>query len=312
MLIDQIGMEEYTRRHLRVGNPPDFQGDERNVIFRSFVANSNSYAATQQTHAQWANVAASRAQDQLWAFYSMDPSSLNERDYRRDLIEYVRDYGTDDEVHRELPSSVETGTSFEKDVFAALCELGYREKTIFHYRVGRYFIDYVVDMGYDCRIAIECDGDRNASTEHDKDDIERQHVLERLGWRFIRLSAPSFYLNPDNTRNLLKGYLRVLSDDAQSKAELIEEAASHALEEPGKAPSLDEQMPEPEDNGTVPGSNSEEVPSKVPAQIAKTSGKTLKSKKAAGRNISRKNNAADDSKKRKSPVRYMGSMWMNL
>lgn len=32
MLIDQIGMEEYTRRHLRVGNPPDFQGDERNVI----------------------------------------------------------------------------------------------------------------------------------------------------------------------------------------------------------------------------------------------------------------------------------------
>ena len=97
-------------------------------------------------------------------------------------------------------------------------------------------------MGYDCRIAIECDGDRNASTEHDKDDIERQHVLERLGWRFIRLSAPSFYLNPDNTRNLLKGYLRVLSDDAQSKAELIEEAASHALEEPGKAPSLDEQM----------------------------------------------------------------------
>ena len=30
---------------------------------------------------------------------------------------------------------------------------------------------------------------------------------------------------------------------------------------------------------TVPGSNSEEVPSKVPAQIAKTSGKTLKKQK---------------------------------
>lgn len=256
MLIDAIGMEEYTKRRLRVGNPPDFQGDERNVIFLSFVTNSNSYAATQQTHAQWANVAASRAQDQLWAFYSVDPSSLSENDYRRGLIEYVRDYGTENEQNEDGPSPTEAKTDFEKDVFEVLCELGYRKETFFHYQVGRYWIDYVVDMGHGCRVALECDGDRNPDPEADKTDIEKQRILERLGWRFIRLGSPDFYLNPDNVKKMLRERLNSLREAAQSMEEMLKDAAKEAPHADNPTPEEDDSS-ESESEASIKGKDSE-------------------------------------------------------
>lgn len=226
MLIEEIGEEEFVKRRLRVGNPPDFQGDERNVIFISFVADSNSYAATQQSHAQWANVAASRAKDQLWVFYSMDPATLNVNDYRRGLIEYVRDSGTEGGLREDASFRSGAKTSFERDVFDILCDLGYREETTYRHQVGRYRIDYVVDMGNGCRVALECDGDRDSDPELDRIDIEKQRILERLGWRFIRLSALSFYLDRDGVENMLKQRLENLKDEAWQITEMLGEEAA--------------------------------------------------------------------------------------
>ncbi len=223
MLIEKIGEEEFVKRRLRVGNPPDFQGDERNVIFISFIANSNSYAATQQSHAQWANVAASRAKDQLWVFYSMDPSTLNVNDYRRGLIEYVRDYGTEEGPREEASFASGVKTSFERDVFDVLCDFGYREESTYRHQVGRYRIDYVIDMGNGCRVALECDGDRNSDPELDRIDIEKQRILERLGWRFIRLSAPAFYLDRDGVTGMLKRRLDDLKNQSRQIAEMLGE-----------------------------------------------------------------------------------------
>lgn len=223
MLIEKIGEEEFVKRRLRVGNPPDFQGDERNVIFISFVANSNSYAATQQSHAQWANVAASRAKDQLWVFYSMDPSTLNVNDYRRGLIEYVRDCGTEEGPREEASFASGVKTGFERDVFDVLCDFGYREESTYRHQVGRYRIDYVIDMGNGCRVALECDGDRNSDPELDRIDIEKQRILERLGWRFIRLSAPAFYLDRDGVTGMLKRRLDDLKNQSRQIAEMLGE-----------------------------------------------------------------------------------------
>ena len=71
MLMDRLGIEEFQRRRLRVGNAANFQGDERHVMFISVVADSASYAAVRTPDKQRINVAASRAQDQLWVFYAM-------------------------------------------------------------------------------------------------------------------------------------------------------------------------------------------------------------------------------------------------
>ena len=190
-LIDALGFESFERRNLRVGNPPDFQGDERNVIFISVVSDDNGYQAVRTPDKQRINVAASRAQDQLWVFYSLDPSTLHHEDQRRALIEYVLDGG---ERYIPTPNQLESCESdFERDVLRDIVARGY--DVIPQYRVGAYRIDLVIEIDSG-RIAVECDGDRFHGPEEYDRDISRQRVLERLGWNFWRIRASEYYLNP--------------------------------------------------------------------------------------------------------------------
>ena len=49
-------------------------------------------------------------------------------------------------------------------------------------------------------VAIECDGERWHSGEAKiREDMERQTILERLGWRFIRIRGSEFYRDPEQT-----------------------------------------------------------------------------------------------------------------
>lgn len=198
-IVEAIGAEEYAKRRLRVGNPPAFQGDERNVMFLSCVtdlAGGHAYAATGLRDAQWANVAASRAQDQLWVFYSMNPSELNANDVYRGLIEYVRDYAVEEADNNPMS---DVRTDFERAVLRQLVDHGYGSMVHVHYRVGRYSIDCVVTVAKGMSLAIECDGDEEKTPEAFAEDITKQRVLERLGWQFIRLSAPAYYQDAQAT-----------------------------------------------------------------------------------------------------------------
>jgi len=58
-------------------------------------------------------------------------------------------------------------------------------------------IDLVVEGAGDRRLAIECDGDQYHGPERWADDMSRQRVLERVGWRFWRCWASSFTVDPD-------------------------------------------------------------------------------------------------------------------
>jgi hypothetical protein len=60
-----------------------------------------------------------------------------------------------------------------------------------------YRIDLVVEGGNGRRLAIECDGDKYHGPERWADDMRRQRILERVGWRFWRCWASSFTLDPD-------------------------------------------------------------------------------------------------------------------
>lgn len=192
LIRDRIGDEEFEHRRLRVGNPPLFQGDERNVMFVSMVAHDNSFAATTLRYAQWANVAVSRAQDQLWIFHSMDPSTLHHEDQRRAMIDYARSYGRRDEAKGlyEL-----TESKFERDVLRQMLERGY--EVIPQHRVGNYRIDFVVRVAPGEQLAVECDGDTFHGPDKWDDDVRRQRVLERLGWSFWRVRASAYYLDPE-------------------------------------------------------------------------------------------------------------------
>jgi very-short-patch-repair endonuclease len=208
-LIKQLGNEEMERRRLRVGNPPDFQGDERDVIFISMVTDETQYSATTPMWQQWANVAVSRAREQLWVFYSMEPDTLNASDMRRSIIDYVTGFHYEEDP-RDLFQMTES--KFERDVLQDLLRHGYEVKP--QYRVGGYRIDFVVTVASGYRLAIECDGDSFHGPEQLKDDIRRQRVLERLGWNFWRIRASEYYL--DREKAMLSLWQRL--DDLRTQA----------------------------------------------------------------------------------------------
>jgi hypothetical protein len=56
-------------------------------------------------------------------------------------------------------------------------------------------IDIVVE-GAGKRLAVECDGDRYHPIEKLAEDGERQAILERLGWKFVRIKGSVFFRNP--------------------------------------------------------------------------------------------------------------------
>ena len=58
----------------------------------------------------------------------------------------------------------------------------------------------MVALFQDKKIAIECDGEKWHSTEEQiKQDMERQSILERCGWEFIRIRGSKYFKNPEST-----------------------------------------------------------------------------------------------------------------
>ncbi len=191
---------DYVRRRILCGDPSQFQGDERDVIFLSMVdvavngplplrnEDANEYMWKKRF-----NVAASRARDQLWVVHSLEPElDLKAGDIRRRLILHARDQHLQHTVL--VAQEQRTESEFEKQVLQRLIQAGYRVVT--QWPVGAYRIDMVVE-GNNKRLAVECDGDRWHPPEKLKEDMARQAILERLGWRFVRIRGSQFFRDPN-------------------------------------------------------------------------------------------------------------------
>jgi very-short-patch-repair endonuclease len=139
------------------------------------------------------NVAASRARDQLWVVYSLNPETdLQDGDLRLQLIQHAKDPNA---FAREREKVFErTESDFEKKVAGILIDAGY--KVIPQWKVGSYRIDMVIE-GNGKRLAVECDGDKWHTLDNLQDDLNRQAILERLGWNFVRIRGTQFYRNPE-------------------------------------------------------------------------------------------------------------------
>jgi very-short-patch-repair endonuclease len=200
MLHKEINSVEIEKRRIQSGISGEFQGDERDIILLSMVDSAidtnplrtTGDGAFEQTKKRY-NVAASRARDQLWVVHSFDPDlHLKSADLRFRLLQHVRDplasaRNYEQEVNR-------TESPFEKEVLKRLTNAGFRVTT--QVQVGYFRIDMVVE-GNDIRLAVECDGDRYHPIEKLADDMNRQSILERLGWKFVRIRGSSFYRDAD-------------------------------------------------------------------------------------------------------------------
>lgn len=200
LLEERVPPDVWESRRLRVGGPPDFQGDERDVVFLSMVVADRARAVTGLEMQRRFNVAASRAKDQLWLFHSVTPDLLSVADLRRSLLTYALDPPspgrveplgkvTEDERCRPFDSL------FEQRVFLRIRDRGFT--VVPQFEVNGRRIDLVV-VGAKGRLAVECDGDAwHSSPEQRLADIDRELELKRCGWEFWRIRESEFYFDPD-------------------------------------------------------------------------------------------------------------------
>jgi very-short-patch-repair endonuclease len=196
LLRSHLSPDRYELHRLLCGNAAQFQGDERDVIFISLVDTAQRGPLSlrdQQLFKQRFNVASSRARDQMWIVHSLSPQNdLKADDLRRQLIEHAEDPSR---LMRALEEKENRAQShFEREVMKRLLAAGYCVAS--QWRVGAFRIDLVVEAD-SRRLAIECDGDRYHPLDRLPEDMDRQAVLERMGWIFTHIRGSEFFRNPE-------------------------------------------------------------------------------------------------------------------
>ena len=205
LVVSKMDMSELERRKFACGDAYVFQGSERDIMFLSMVADSaRHHALSGQVFEQRFNVAASRARDRMYIVRSVKLGELSATDVRRTLVEHFSMPLDGVQEEKSLIDLCESG--FERDVYSALVDLGYRVTP--QVKSGAYRIDMVVEGANDTRLAIECDGDEFHGPDRWSADMQRQRILERAGWVFWRCFASTWSLRKEHVLAELRSRLR--------------------------------------------------------------------------------------------------------
>jgi superfamily I DNA and/or RNA helicase len=192
-----ISDRDVERHSLEIGTAHTFQGDEKDIIMLSFTLAENSHfqSLTFLQKPNLFNVAITRAKKKNIIFVSKDPKDLPQGLLRR-YMDYIKE-----QLRREknvIPygeQNVEENiynNEFEKEVAKACKKAGYGVTSAFD--TAGYKIDLVLFDG-DKRLGIECDGVEDANSRPQK-QVRKQFILERCGWRILRISAREWHYSP--------------------------------------------------------------------------------------------------------------------
>ena len=239
LIVKRIPATEIENHKILCGNSASFQGDERDIMFISLVDSSEENKSlrlvgegVEGAIRKRYNVAISRAKDQLWIVHSIDKNNLKEGDLRKELFEYID--SLKENVFDKTAIENITASDFENEVARHLLEKNYTIKQ--KWRVGSYDIDMVAIYD-DKKIAIECDGKTLNHTEEEViANLEEQEILERCGWKFIRVRASEYFRNPEKAiKDLIiqlddKGVYPNHKEVYSDKNELLNNIKSEALE----------------------------------------------------------------------------------
>lgn len=208
-LLERIGEENFLRHQITCGDAPTFQGKERDIMFVSMVECPTTRSTkTALLFQQRFNVALSRARDRMYLFHSVTEEMLKPDDLKARVLRHFKNpMSSAQSVPTDLLEMCDS--EFEREVFKRLSEKEYRVTP--QVRVGPFSIDLVVEGEGDRRLAIELDGDKYHTPEKWLDDLRRQRVMERVGWRFWRCWGSSFLLDPEGCMADLLGTLNELN-----------------------------------------------------------------------------------------------------
>lgn len=291
----EITPREIEERQILCGNSANFQGDERDVVFLSMVDSTGGddkllamqgFGFQDATRKRY-NVAVSRARDQLWVVHSLDGAKMKAGDIRRGLLEYA---ANPNEVERQRTNVTALADSeFEVQVAMKLKARGYH--IVQQWKVGAYSIDMVAVYG-DKKIAIECDGDRyHSSPKQVQHDMERQTILERIGWTFIRIRGSEYFRQPEATIERVVAELEKLGIKPETVGEVttvadrntelltrIKQKAALLLQKPS-----DKDLDKPNDLQGVAEKESAEKTAPIAKRVSKGETKTPKVNKSSAK-----------------------------
>ena len=211
---------------LFIKNLENVQGDERDVIFFSITYGPDAAGKTTMNFGplngeggqRRLNVAISRAREAVVIYSTLMPEQIDLARVRaagvRDLKHYlefaIKGYRA--LAEQSLPTGQEPDSPFEVAVIRLLRNQGWEV----HPQVGcsGYRIDLgVVDPRAPGRYlaGIECDGAtyHSAATSRDRDRL-RQHVLEGLGWKILRIWSTDWWLNPEGEIDKISQRLKAM------------------------------------------------------------------------------------------------------
>jgi len=181
--ISQVLTGDIIKRHqLEVGTAHTFQGDEKDIILLSFTIAPNSHFQSlifiQKPNLF--NVAITRARKKLVCFISRPTESL-QQGLLRDYLEYIQAYKVRTE-RNEIKENY--NNSAEETTAVALREEGFSVYPGFDF--AGFKIDMVISNGENS-VAVEFNGFEES--ENISKEINNQAILERCGWKVIRITA---------------------------------------------------------------------------------------------------------------------------
>ena len=184
--IRQVLTETTIRKHqIEVGTAHTFQGDERDVMIFSLAVADNSFAQslTFLQKPNLFNVAITRARKKLITFLSRDPKALPPG-LLKDYIEYVLNY-IESAKEDEFSNKNKYKNTFEQTVAQSLIMEGFEIKAGF--QAAGVFPDLLVKDDLGNSVIVEIDGVVDEKKQNIS-DIKKQTILERAGYKVMRIS----------------------------------------------------------------------------------------------------------------------------
>jgi hypothetical protein len=196
-LLDAVGPEKMARHDILIGDPPTFQGAERDIVFLSMICSRGSVPTQSQLmHFQRANVALSRARDRMVLVRSIDLVDIPSLD---DMKVPIIEFFMNANEPESDPSSRDDGGRTSQ-----FRRCGTILKTLLKQRGFS-----VMDMGVVWKHAmcidhpdgktraalmVDCDSE---SPQEWRSSYTQQKAIERVGWKCLRIDALSLIVDFD-------------------------------------------------------------------------------------------------------------------
>jgi len=181
-LPNYLSLTELERHKIVVGTAHSLQGDEKDVVILSLSLDPKFHHGTLNflEKPNVFNVSITRAKKKLIAVSSVTPDDLPNGLLKEFLLHSARS------TVSEIPQGI-FDSKFEEQVAQALERSGM--KVWPQYEAAGFSIDLVAGDGKNW-VAVECDGPTHFDMKDRQNfyDVWRQGILERAGWRFVRIS----------------------------------------------------------------------------------------------------------------------------